>query len=77
MRRLPVLQDPSSVAQPSTAVDRFLLRFIRDGRDLPFIYLTLKITFTLVPLGILLFIPAVSGWVWGVLAVACFASKAI
>ncbi|WP_138992791.1 fatty acid desaturase [Larkinella sp. C7] len=77
MRRLPALQDPSSVAPPSSAIDRFLLRFIRDSRDLPFVYLTLKITFTLVPLGILLFIPGITGWVWGVLAFACFASYAI
>ncbi|MGA0557197.1 fatty acid desaturase family protein [Larkinella sp. VNQ87] len=68
MRILPALQDPSSVAPPSSPFDHFLLRFIRDPRDLPFLYLTLRLSLTLLPLGILLFIPAVSGWVWWTIA---------
>ncbi|MFD1142381.1 fatty acid desaturase family protein [Larkinella insperata] len=70
MRVLPAIQDPTSVAQPSNTFDRFLARFIRDPRDLPFVHLTLRITLTLIPLGILLFIPAISGWVWWMIAVA-------
>ncbi|PUZ28972.1 fatty acid desaturase [Chitinophaga parva] len=53
-----------------TAIDRFLLRFIRDQRDLPFIHLTLKITFTLWPLAILLFIPGLNNVAWWTAAAA-------
>lgn len=41
-------------------MDRFFLNMIRDERDLPFIYLTLKITFIMIPLGLALFIPGLS-----------------
>ena len=68
MRSLPALQDPSFVAPPSTAFDRILLRLLRDERDLPFLYLTLQITFSLMPIGILLFTPVASGWVWWTVA---------
>lgn len=53
-------------------IDRFFLKFIRDKRDLPFVYLTLTISFTLLPLGILLFLPFIQGWIWGILAVIYF-----
>lgn len=68
MRRLPAIQDPTSVAQPSNFFDRFLVRFIRDSRDLPFLYLILRISLTLLPLGIALYLPVVSGWLWWVVA---------
>lgn len=41
------------------AVDRLALKYIRDERDLPFIYLSLKIMFGVIPVAIILFIP---GW---------------
>src|SRR5690606_31748064 len=49
---------------------RFFLRFIRDERDLPFVYLTLQISFTLIPLAVLLYMPFVKGWGWVAAAVA-------
>jgi fatty acid desaturase len=52
--------------------DRFWLSKIEDERDLPFIYLTLKITVTMIPLGILLFLPFVSGLFWWITASAYF-----
>ena len=36
-------------------LERFILRFIRDERDLPFIYLCLKLQFLVIPLAIYLF----------------------
>ena len=51
-------------------MDRLLKSLIRDGRDLPFVYLTLKITFTLLPLAVLLYMPFIQGWVWWVVAIA-------
>lgn len=53
-----------------TATDRFLLRFIRDPRDLPFVYLTLKITFTLWPLAIIMYIPGLNNITWWIAAAA-------
>jgi fatty acid desaturase len=59
-------------AQPSRA-DQFFVRYLQDPRDLPFIYLSLKITATLLPLAALLFVPALTGWAWwAVLAVYLF-----
>ncbi len=63
--------DPTYTAPPSwNALDRFFLRLIRDERDLPFIHLSLWITFTLIPLGLLLYMPFVTGWWWALVAVA-------
>ena len=45
-----------------TSVQRFLLRFIRDERDLPFLYLILKITFLILPVAAYLFIPGNFRW---------------
>jgi hypothetical protein len=50
--------------------DNFWLARLKDERDLPFVYLTLKITFFMLPLGILLFIPSITGWLWWAIVVA-------
>jgi|SRR6185437_1217649 len=41
---------------------RGMLKLIKDERDLPFIYLCLKITFLVIPVGIYLFIPGRFNW---------------
>lgn len=65
------LTDPVFKTAPAySVIDKFWLKRIKDERDLPFVYLTLKITFIMLPLGILLFIPAISGWLWWVIAAA-------
>lgn len=71
MKQLSAIMDPV-FTQPSSYPwsDRFFLQFIKDKRDLPFIHLTLQITFFMVPLGILLYMPFVSGWLWWVIAFA-------
>lgn len=67
------LHDPVPTSNPTyTAVDRFWLKLINDPRDLPFIYLTLKITLTMVPAGIVLFLPFITGWVWWSVAAVYF-----
>jgi fatty acid desaturase len=63
----PVFVKPAAYS----AADQFFLRFIRDERDLPFIYLSLKITFTLIPLAVILYLPFVNGW-WFVLAAVAY-----
>ena len=55
-----------------TSFDRFWLSKIEDERDLPFIYLTLKITLTMVPVGILLYLPFVNGLFWWITASVYF-----
>jgi fatty acid desaturase len=54
---------------------RWILKLIRDERDLPFIYLCLKITFIVIPLGVYLFIPGCFNWWVG--AVFLLANTAI
>jgi len=68
MRTLPVLRDPVFTPRPYTALDQFFLRYIRDERDLPFIYLSIRITLTLLPISLLLYLPFVTGWTWWALA---------
>ncbi|MBK8338632.1 MAG: fatty acid desaturase [Flavobacteriales bacterium] len=71
MVQLGAITDPVYV-QPAhwSAVDRFFLKLIRDERDLPFVHLSIRITLTLIPLGVLLFLPFVQGWWWALAAVA-------
>jgi len=46
------------------SVDQFFLKSIRDERDLPFIYFTLKILFFLIPFAMFLYTPILSVWQW-------------
>lgn len=71
MKNLTQITDPVFIkpAKYST-IDLFFLRFIRDERDLPFVYLTLRISLTLIPLGILLYMPFMQGWIWWAAAAA-------
>ncbi len=57
------ITDPVYV-QPEkrNAIERFFLRFIRDERDLPFVWLCLKITFIVIPFSIIMFIPGMYRW---------------
>jgi hypothetical protein len=70
MTSLNQITDPVFIRpQEYSAIDKFFLKFIRDERDLPFVYLTVKITLTMLPLGVLLFMPFVQGWLWWVIAI--------
>lgn len=68
MRVLTAIHDPVFVPRLYSRFDQFLLRFIKDERDLPFVHLCLRITLTLIPLSILLYMPFVTGWVWWAVA---------
>ncbi len=73
MKAFPQINDPVfSDNIEYSAIDRFWLRFIRDERDLPFIYLTIKITVILVPLAVMMFLPFVQGWLWWAAAALYF-----
>lgn len=54
----------------NNTIDRFFLKYIRDERDLPFIYFILKIIFFLIPFAFLLFTHLLSGYIWILAAVA-------
>lgn len=71
MKYLSNITDPvSSGPVSNSSVERYLKSMIRDERDLPFVYLTLNITFTLIPLAMLLYMPFVHGWVWWLVALS-------
>lgn len=63
------ITDPGSVKQPGSVLDRFFASILRDSRDIPFAYLTLKITFTLIPLAALLYMHGIPFWLWMLVAV--------
>jgi len=69
MLALPANTDPT-YTEPSSysSLDQFFLGLIRDKRDLPFVYLGLRVTFTLIPLAVLLYMPFVTGWLWWTVA---------
>ncbi|MDJ1467471.1 fatty acid desaturase [Cytophagaceae bacterium DM2B3-1] len=73
MRTLTNLNDPIFIPKDNyTPLDRFFLRLLADERNLPFAYLTLNISLTLLPVGILLFMPFITGWVWWSLVVVYY-----
>lgn len=69
MKLLGLIKDPTFVLLPYNRFDRLLLLLIKDERDLPFLHLTLRISFLLIPLGLLLYMPFITGWFWWALAV--------
>lgn len=64
MKQLGLIHDPVFTGKNYTRTDEFFLRFINDERDLPFIYLIIYISGSLIPLCILLFMPFITGWTW-------------
>ncbi|MFD1143573.1 fatty acid desaturase family protein [Larkinella insperata] len=72
MKALTDITDPTSVRKPRNWADHYLIRYLKDERDLPFLHLTGKITFILIPLSVLLYLPFISGWVWWAIAAAQF-----
>lgn len=64
------LTDPGHVRSASrSALDRWFLRLIRDERDLPFVFMTLRVSATLIPLGVALYLPFLPTWLWWSIAV--------
>ncbi len=70
MKTLAEITDPVSAKKPQGSLDRFFVSLLRDERDLPFVHLTIKITLTLIPLAVLLYIPGIPGWLWWTAAIA-------
>ena len=78
MKVLAASTDP--VYTPSanpTGLDKWLSSYLQDVRDLPFAYLMLTITATMLPLAALLFVPALRGpWWWAVFGLFFYFSNA-
>ncbi|WP_229725250.1 hypothetical protein [Hymenobacter baengnokdamensis] len=74
MKILTVSTDPlyNRLATPS-ALDKWLSSYLQDERDLPFIYLSLKISATMLPLAVLLFVPTLRGQRGGA-CLGCFSA---
>ncbi|HEX6913678.1 MAG TPA: fatty acid desaturase [Chitinophagaceae bacterium] len=70
MKALPVINDPVFEPRSYNWVDRQLLRLIKDKRDLPFVYLVIRISSIVFPVAVLLYTPLLSGWLWALTAVA-------
>ncbi len=63
-----VITDPVFIKKENkNVIDRFFLKLINDERDLPFIYLCLKITFLVVPAAVFLFVNKHIHWAFYVL----------
>ncbi|RZK29593.1 MAG: fatty acid desaturase, partial [Hymenobacter sp.] len=79
MKLLAVSTDPvyTRSATPSR-LDAWFSRYLQDERDLPFAYLMLKITATMLPLAVVLFVPALRGnaWWWAIFGVYFYLSNA-
>ena len=70
MKLLGTIHDPVFKGQHYSRVDTFFLKYIKDERDLPFVYLTIRISLVLIPLSLLLFMPFITGALWWVVAAA-------
>ncbi|MCY7356188.1 MAG: fatty acid desaturase [Rudanella sp.] len=68
MRTLGPISDPGFIQPTYSRFDQFLLHFLKDERDLIFMNLAIRITLTIIPLAVLLYMPFVTGWVWGIVA---------
>lgn len=69
MRTLASITDPVYLSKDGhNFIDRMFLPYMRDERDLPFIYLSLQMTFLIFPLAILLFTSLLTGWYWWMVA---------
>ncbi|MFD1871545.1 fatty acid desaturase family protein [Hymenobacter bucti] len=78
MKALTTSTDPG-YARPAahSRLDAGLLCYLQDPRDLPFAHLILKITATMLPLAVILFVPALRGpWWWATFGLFFFFSNA-
>ncbi len=74
MRQLNSISDPVYTERPLNRLEQFFLPFIRDKRDLPFVFLCLQIACTIIPAAVALYFT--DGIVWWVLAAVFLALEA-
>ena len=64
MRTLSTLVDPVFVKKELSSLDQFFMNYLKDERDLPFIYLMIKLSLLFIPAAIILFTIDSSTWLW-------------
>lgn len=73
MQTLQAITDPIyQEDKPLTQLDKFFTSLIYDKRDLPFVYLTIRITLVLVPLAVILYLPGIPNSLWWMAAATYF-----
>jgi hypothetical protein len=73
MQTLQTITDPVyREDKPLSKLDKFFISLIHDKRDLPFVYLTIRITAVLVPLAIIMYLPGTPTALWWATAAAYF-----
>lgn len=72
MKLLTTITDPTFSSRAYSRIDRFFLQYIKDERDMPFVYLTLRITLVLIPMAVALFVLPLFSWVWWIVAAVHF-----
>lgn len=73
MQTLQAITDPIyQKDKPLTRLDKFFTSLIYDKRDLPFVYLTIRITLVLVPLAVILYLPGIPDTIWWITAAVYF-----
>ncbi|MGI4739444.1 MAG: fatty acid desaturase family protein [Janthinobacterium lividum] len=78
MKLLSPSTDPA-YSRPSapSRLHQWLARYVQDERDMPFAYLMLQITSTMLPLAVVLFVPALRGpWWWAAFGLYFYLSNA-
>ncbi len=67
MKILGPISDPTFSPRAYSRLDEFFLQFIKDERDLPFVYLALGITAVMPPMALLIYSPLFTGAAWWLL----------
>lgn len=70
MKFLPIINDPVFLPRKYSWLDKQFLKLINDERDLPFIYVVLKISFIIFPIAFLLYTSLLPDWLWWITAIA-------
>lgn len=70
MKALPTINDPVFIPRQYGRTDQLLLKLIRDERDLPFVYLVIRISCIIMPLAVLLYTSLLPNWAWWCTAIA-------
>ncbi len=77
MKLLNTITDPAFHPGQYNQADKFILRYIKDKRDLPFIYLIIKVTALLIPMAVLIYMPFITGWLWWLIVIAFQVTNAV
>ncbi|MCE3282465.1 MAG: fatty acid desaturase, partial [Chitinophagaceae bacterium] len=68
MKALPAINDPVFIPREYSWLDRQFLKLIKDKRDLPFVYLVIRISCIVFPIAMLLYTSLLPNWAWWVVA---------